>query len=258
MLKLLSLAIYMPGIRNRAKNYVKKQAKRAVGYAKKRYVKKGGPNMKNIYKDVMMLKSLVNIEKKKIDVTLAATTFGQTSGAGVTGGISRDFTPVIAQGITGLTRNGNSVKLVSGCLDLYFNQSVNAVNGGKIRWALVCKPDNAVPISSFDVFTQYLENNPFSAVRDYHSSRDPEYFTSLRVIAGGVVTLTPDNLTGSISFAQRKIPLKFNHHLKYNIDGTTTTSKNAFFFIATMDTGDVVALTGAQVQANMRWYYTDN
>ena len=43
------------------KKYVKKQAKRAYGAAKKRYVKKGGPNVAAIYKDVMMLKSLVNV-----------------------------------------------------------------------------------------------------------------------------------------------------------------------------------------------------
>lgn len=207
----------------------------------------------------MMLKSLVNVEKKRIDVTPGGpTTFGQTAGAGVTGAFAVIVTPSIPQGLTGATRNGNSLKLVSCVLDLYFNQSVNAVNGSKIKWHLICKPDNSTDVGPSTALTQFFEPNPFSTVIDYHSSRDAEFFTAYKIIKSGVVSLTPDNLTGQIAFAQRKVPLKLNHHMKYNTDASTVTTKNKFFLLFTMDTGDVVALTGAQVQYNMRWFFTDN
>lgn len=243
----------------RIKRYAKKQLKRGIRFAKKRYIKKGGPNVKNIYKDVMMLKSLVNVEKKRFDVTSAgALTFGQTAGAGVAGYLAVAVTPTPGQGNQLSARNGNSIKLVSCCIDLYFNQSANAVNGSKIKWYLFLRKDNGVDTTPTVAATQLMEINPFSAVIDYHSSRDAEYFTAYSVVKSGIVSLTPDSLTGQIAFAQRKVPLKLNHHLKFNTDATTITTKNKFFMLFTMDTGDNVALTGGQVQYNIRWYYTDN
>lgn len=236
---------------------IRKIGKKILKVAKKRYVKKGAPNMKNIMSDVKMLKSLVNVEKKRVDYTVSARTFGQTAGAGVNAYFSEQITPAIPQGITGSTRNGNSIKITSACVDLAFSQSVNAVNNVKIRWLMYVKPD-AAPLSSVNSVIQMFEPNPFAGVIDYHSSRDPEFFTQFRIIKSGVVNLRPDSLTGQISYVQLKVPLKLNHHLKYNTDGTGVTTKNQFYFCAVCDTGDTIALTGAQLQMNIRWYYTDN
>jgi len=243
----------------KAKAFGKRVAKKAYGAAKKRYVKKGGPNVANITKDVMMLKRLINVEKKRFDMTSPSPiTFGQTAGAGITGAQVVAISPTVAEGAQGNQRNGISFKIVSACLDLYFNQSVNAVNGGRIRWWMVMKPDNGINIVPANVMAQMLENNPFSGVVDYHSPRDAEYFSSYRVIKQGTVNLVPDSLTGQIAFQQRKYPLKITAHQRFQGDASTVTTKNAFFLIFTMDVGDAVALTGAQVQYNVRWYYTDN
>lgn len=226
---------------------------------KKRYVKRGGPNVANIYKDVMMLKSLVNVEKKRFDTTSAGPlTIGQTAGVGVSGGVCVNVSPAIAEGITGSTRNGLSFKIVSCCLDMYFNQSVNATNAVKIKWYMIMKKDNGVDTTNAQAYAQFLEPNPFSNVIDYHSSRDPEFFTAYRVMKSGVVNLQQDSITSQIAYAQRKIPLKLNFHQKFNSDVSTITTKNKVFMIFVLDTGDAVALTGAQVQYNLRWYYTDN
>lgn len=242
----------------KAKKYARGVAKRGMRMAKKRYVTKGGPNVKNIANDVMMLKSLLNVEKKRVDVTVAATSFGQTNGVGVSGGSCLILTPTIAQGTTGATRNGNSVKLVSGCLDVYLNQSVNTINQLKIRYCIFCKPDNSTTTPGATAYGQFYESNPFSTVIDFHSNRDPEFFNAYKVIKSGVVTLQQDQLAAGIAYAQLKVPMKFNHHLKYNSDASTVTTKNQFYIVFTSDTGDLAALTGAQFQYNMRWYFTDN
>jgi len=97
-----------------------------------------------------------------------------------------------------------------------------------------------------------------SGVNDYYSARDPEYFTAFRVIKCGVVSLHQDQITSGSATVQKKIPLKFNHHLKYNTDGSTTTTKNQMYLFVTCSGGDLGTATGATIQYNMRWYYTDN
>jgi len=249
----------MFGQKNTLKKYAKKQFKRAVKAGKKRYISKGGPNVKNIYKDVMMLKNLVNVEKKRKDVTLTTpSSLGATAGAGVTGAFNADITPAISQGNDNSTRNGNSLKLVSMCVDIQFGQSVNTNNAVRLRYFIVVNPDNSINKTSSTVLSNLLEVNPFSTVIDYHSSRDAEFFTAYRVIKQGTCMLIPDSITGQISYVQFKIPLKLNHHLKYNVNSSTTTTKNSFYLIVTADTGDAVALTGANILYNIRYYYIDN
>lgn len=247
----------------RFRKQVKKAVKVVGRTAGKRYLKgargKKSLNMRQIGQDVMMLKSLVNVEKRRFDITSAgALTFGQTAGAGVAGYLCVNVSPTPGQGTVLSARTGLSIKIVSCCIDMYFNQSVNAVNGGKIKWYMFIRKDNGVDTTPTVAATQLMEINPFSSVIDYHSSRDAEYFTSYKIIKQGVVSLTPDSLTSQIAFAQRKVPLKLNLHQKYNQDASNITTKNKFFMLFTMDTGDTVALTGAQVQYNLRWYYTDN
>jgi len=243
----------------RAKRYAKKAKRVVYKTVKARYVHKGGANINQIAKDVMMLKHLVNVEKKRFDLGITSNVgVGQLSGAGVSGQFSTVITPFPVEGITGNTRIGNSIKLVSGCLDMQFSQQSVAVNEVKLRWVIVCKPDNNANPSASTSIAQFYDPNPFSGVNDYHSSRDPEYFTSMRIIKSGVVTLRQDGVTSGQSIKQIKVPLKFNHHLKFNTDGSTITTKNQFYLFVTASAGDIAAFTGALLLYNMRWYYTDN
>ena len=225
---------------------------------KNKYVR-GASKLYELGQKVAMLTSLVNVEKKRFDMTTPSPlSFAQFAG-GASGGLCINVSPNPAEGITGNTRNGLSFKIVSACLDLYFNQQSAAINGIKIKWYLIVKPDNGVDTSNGTAYTQFLEVNPFSGVTDFHSSRDPEYFTAYRVIKQGITQLTPDALVGVTSYSQKKIPLKLNYHQRFNTDASLLTTKNKFFLIFTADTGEMnVALTGAQVQYNMRWYFTDN
>jgi len=243
----------------KAKKYVKKVGKKVYALAKKRYVTKGYPNMKNIVSDVKMLKHLVNIEKKRSDITVStATALGQTFGAGVSGAYASIIAPTILEGVTQGARVGLSVKVVSGCLDIQFAQQTSTVNNLKLQYWIVCKPDNGPFTSAPTAIANFFEPNPFSGVVDYYSSRDPEYFSSMKVIKTGSIRLQTDPITGATALVQKKFPLKFNHHLKYNTDASTTTTKNQFYLFVTCSGGDLGLATGATIQYNMRWYYTDN
>ena len=242
----------------KAKRFAKKVGKRVVRAAKKRYVTKGGPNIKNIYKDVMMLKHLVNIEKKRSDITTTGALVAQFVGAGVSGQYSANITPVLVEGVAQGQRIGQSVKLVSGCLDIQFSQQANSVNDIKVRWYIVCRPDNSSAYTAATSIAQFLEPNPFSVVNDYYSSRDPEYFTAFKVIKSGVVDIKEDPIASGTSIVQKKIPLRFDHHLKFNTDASTTTTKNNMMLFCTASAGDWGLATGVTFSYNMRWYYTDN
>ena len=244
---------------NKFKKYAKGVAKRGYKLAKKRYVRRGMPRMTNIIKDVALLKHLVNVEKKRKDFTqITALPVAALNGVGVSGAQCFNISPQIAQGVTQGTRNGNSIKITSACLDIQFAQQTSTVNDLKIKWHIICRPDNGASYSSATVQDTFYEPNPFSGVIDYYSSRDPEYFNAFRVIKTGIIDLKQDQVTSGQSIVQKKIPLKLNHHQKYNTDASVSTVKNAFFLLITCSGGDMALSTGASFGYNVRWYYTDN
>lgn len=242
------------------KKVAKRIYKKGKKFLKKRYVRKGAPNMKNIIKDVKMLKHLVNVEKKRSDTTVTIAQPFARSNASADGAYHAILSPTISQGLQGNERVGNSIKLVSGCLDVSIEQQVNALNSNKIKLMIVCRQENAANYTSTATLNSLLEVNPFTSRRDFYSNRDPEFFSEFRVIKSITMLLAQDNISSGIARIQKKIPLKFNHHLKYNNDGTTTTTKNQFYLIALASDGEMASptLTGAQIQYNMRWYFTDN
>jgi len=247
----------------KAKRYAKGVAKRVGRLARKRYMPKGVPNLQNLVKDVKMLKHLVNVEKKRFDVTVSAPiNVGQYNGA-ATGAHCSIITPYPIQGTAQSQRVGNSIKLVSCQFACQFLQQANCVNNMKIRWAIVCRPTNDVNVNASGNLNSFYEVNPFSTVIDYYSNRDPEYFSQFRVIKSGTITLKSDQTTNGQSAVQVKVPLRLNHHLKFNENSSTITTKNQFLLMMTASAGDIVPgqnapLTGALFQYNVRWYYTDD
>ena len=202
---------------------------------------------------------LMNVEKKRLDVapnqtgTAFALTAGLASGAYVS-----DITPAISQGISGTTRNGNSIKLVSACLDIQVKQQPSCVNQFRYKYFIVCRPDASQTLTPTIAFDQFCDVNPFTGFRDIHSNRDPEFYGQFRVIKRGSGSLSQDQVTSGVGYNQFKIPLKLNHHLKYNSDASTTTTKNQMFLFFVADSGDSVAGTGALAYYNVRYYYVDN
>lgn len=91
------------------KKYVRKQKKRLVSWAKKRYT--GKRAIINIAKDVTMLKSMVNTESKYFEALSVAA--APTVTAPYILGLND-----LATGNTATTRNGNSIKMRSNQLSM--------------------------------------------------------------------------------------------------------------------------------------------
>lgn len=201
---------------------------------------------------------LMNVEKKRVDVSQGVGVAFALNNGVTSGAYAVDITPTPAQGVTGSTRNGNSVKIVSACIDLQIKQDALTVNSFKYRWYIVTRPDAAQTLTASNALALFNEINPFTGFIDYHSNRDPEYFHMFRVIRKGTGQLSADQLASQTAFNQIKIPLRLNHHLKFNADASTTTTKNQFYLFIVPDTGSVTATTGALAYYNCRFYYVDN
>lgn len=253
----------MPYGKYRSGVYAKKARKagRKAAYKGGRMVKQrysGKSAIPNLLKDVTMLKHLVNVEKKRFDVTLTNSAAVSLTFGGATGAYSAIVSPTPSEGVSNNERIGNSIKLVSAMMNLRFSQQASALNPIDIKWFLVCRPDNGSGISATTSLSHFLEVNPFTTQRDYHSNRDAEYFSSMKVVASGVAHLKQDQITGGTGVVQRKVPLRLNYHLKYNTDTSTLTTKNQMYLFAVASEGDQALSTGALIQYNIRWYYTDN
>ena len=205
-----------------------------------------------------MLKSLINVEKKRKDRSLSSPTqLAQYASAGAAGYFCNDITPSIAQGVGASQRTGNSVKLTSMCLDIQFKQDSATKNQVMLRYYILNVKEANTTVNEAGL--ELLEPNPFSSVRDFHSNRDPEHFTKYRIIKSGVCKVAADfTHLNETSYKQIKIPLKLNHHLKYQSGSSNDSVKNTFFLLVVADTGNISTNTGIIIQYNARFYYTDN
>lgn len=240
--------------------WYKKISRYARSGIKKRYGSISKPKFASIAKDVANLKHLLNVEKKKTDVTLSTPTplaqYADTS-LTTTGVYVTRITPTIDQGIQNNQRTGNSLKLVSAMINLYFTQQQHATESLRLKWYIICVPEEDMPTSQVE--NKFMEENPFSGVIDFNSSRDPEHFTQFKIIRSGNAYLKADTShIARTSSANVKVPLKLNHHLKYASNTTADSTKNQFYLYVTVDRGDIALSTGANIQFNTRYYYTDN
>ena len=145
--------------------YVRKNIKYRYGH------KRGG--MVRLIQDVMLLKTLVNAEKKSISVNSGNNGIGQTDGATGDGAYFADITPAPAQGAGEDERTGDSIKLSTGVLALQLKQQSNTLHA--TRCILEIFQVLGTPQSLTTAFTQLYKPNPWvdnGSIRDYTSMPD--------------------------------------------------------------------------------------
>lgn len=242
----------------KAKKYGSKAMKIANKVNNNKYVK-GAATLYSLGQKVAMLSHLVNIEKKRFDITVSsAVNIAQSAGVGVSGNYAVSVPPNPAEGVAQGQRIGLSIKAVSGLLSMQFTQQSATLNKLKLRWYLVNRPDNSALQTAPSSINQFFEPNPFSGVIDYYSNRDPEYFNAFKIMRTGTVNLAQDAITSGSSIVQIKVPIKCDLHQKFNTDASIATVKNNIMLFVVCSGGDTALNTGATLVFNMRWYYTDN
>lgn len=189
----------MPRYNRRRRVVRKKKPSNWLGKRYKIYSKAGY----QLYKDVMRLKSLINVEHKYNDIT-GATTISQTWAAVLLNGI--------AQGDTTITRDGSSQKAMSHLLRLYLKMNASAT-ATRIRVILVrFKPAHEQSSS--------VVANMFESSTDIQSPLNKNYARDYKIYMDKTYALTVAKQE-SINI-NKYMPLKF--HTRYSGTGATYAS----------------------------------
>lgn len=244
----------------RARNVVKKIAKRSYRAAKRRYAPKGVLSIKKIVKDVRSIQRQLNVEKKFIN-NQWATQFARLSGAG-SGHNLFEITPQPTQGTSGggaafsACRIGNSIK-VTGCM-------MNMRIQGQSLQVLECKFKLYVFRTKNGLASptvgQILDPNIFigTNIYDYYSLRNQEHLGNIKIVKTFYGKIKSDVDAGATTDKIIQCPLKLNHHMRYDTDASTTSTINRFYILCVADSGDQGANTGLDFSGQVKWWFVDN
>lgn len=225
---------------------------------KKRYVGRKGLKVGRIAKDVMMLKRLVNVEKKRAISTYSGTV-GQVNGAGG-GAAIFDITPALTQGDTAGSRNGNVVKVVSMYMQGQFIQQSATLDGCRISIEIWCHKAREVPMSLSSTGAEIYVPSPFSGQIDLVSRRNQDYFSDYVCLRKVAVWVPNDTYGASNQFKNKtfNIGVKLQRHLRWSDAGTLINGQ--MFLIMRCQHGNASASTASTANVahqgvNTGWKY---
>lgn len=200
-----------------------KYAKKAYRSAKKAIKKRYGFNKKSksvkfvkMAKDIMMLKEMVNAEKKSFSLKDATSlSCGQVYG-NLTGTVCYDITPLILAGSAADQRTGNSVNLHSALYQFQLQQQSSATLANKVIiefWV-----NKGTQLNTSDAREYLFAPATFSGVIDYNSPRNQDRFSDFQLIRRVIKTTPTDSLSGEQTVNTFDVPVKFNrgkgHHIR--------------------------------------------
>jgi len=262
------------------KKILRKVAKKVKRAVKRRYVTKTGKGLRvgRIAKDVMMLKKMINAEKKTYaDKLSSAITVGQVGG-NTSGHQIIDVTPLPAQGTTSATRNGNSIKLTSAYYEFYFVKQSSATQRTSAIiefWKVPGEPYTATEISNGTAIADLFTPNEYvtgANIYDMVSSRRQDTFRNFKKVYSRRISFPALDIAGVTQTKLVKIPLKYGHHIKFASDGSQTVSAGQVLMTIRMENGNKstsvvntfgnIAVNGTNTGVSLNYsflsYFVDN
>lgn len=250
---------------------VKKGLKRRYGLNKK----SAGVNYGTIASDVLMLKKMVNAEKKSYPALFSGQFVGQVNGNS-TGALCYDITPYISQGLGADARTGSSVKLCSALYQFQLSQATGLTTKQKLIFEFWINKGTQLDAATAQTYIH--QNSTFSTVIDTNSPRNQDRYSEFRLVRRVTRTLAPEQLSGDSTSLTFDVPVKFNrgkgHHVRLvtNPSGVAQDCLNGQMFMTVRaDIGNASALTvstkpvhlqavntGAYMRFAYRVWYYDN
>jgi hypothetical protein len=197
----------------------------------------GPKSIGNIARDVTRLMSIINTEEKHIDLLPAATTVSLSSPIVV-------FVGGVAQGNTGTTRNGDSIKVNRIDLSLSFVFSTGTTASSTIsnqqyrwwlvRWLKTPSTSGSSPFSLSD-FLNVDANSYFSPLSFPNTDLNEDF----QILDSGDVSLTLPIIGASSSTVQRTIlhSKMCGFHQTYNGSLASNIVDNSVFFVCVASSG---------------------
>lgn len=229
--------------------------------AKARTAKNGilngyGLDIKAMKRDLMMVKSLLNVEEKHIDTLGTSTVVASASVVLPIG--------TVAQGSSSSQRTGDSIKIIRHDLNLLFNYSngtpaTSAQENQNFNWYYI--KYNKTPSSSGATafaISEFL-NQDTNGVYTPLSLVNPDTNENFTILDAGQVSIGP-NFLGTISVNANQFvesSLKHSFHQTYNGSASTNVCDNMTFLVVIASTG---INTGgiSTLSYGIRQWYVDN
>lgn len=242
------------GFGKSAKRTYMKLKKKAYGErgVKGRYYRVGAvKGLQNLAKDIDMIKSRLNVEKKFKDRDVSTFALGQVNQNGE-GATVWDITPDITQGTDSDERIGNSLKLTGLTIPLQLSQQVSCFGNRRVRVSLlrVNSADNNV--NSVEAFEKYWDVNPLTGVRDFNAPRAyrKDEHDGISCIRSAIIYVPgpkTDNATqGTVDDTEVnpknfRFNIKLQDVLRYNSSSSTLPDGIRYFLVLQCDAGNRAA-----------------
>ncbi|AXH75842.1 MAG: hypothetical protein [Cressdnaviricota sp.] len=247
---------------------------------------KGGIKIDAIAKDLMMIKSRLNSEKKeKREVEITSGKVGQVFGD-LNGYWFQDITPTLGQGTGADERVGNSLKMTGCNLNFQFMGQQNTLTGRKIKIGLyrVRDPSLGPTDGSTDIVTDVFDSNPltglfdFNAAKAYRNSKNDgiacirEKTVYLPKIQQLGTQTDRANIDYEKAYKTLNFPVKLNDLLRYEQDNDNLPNGFRYVIVVRADVGNssttansniqnipvVSGHSGVEFRMGQRWWYVDN
>jgi hypothetical protein len=226
----------------------------ARSFATARYTGKKAPG--NIAKDLLLLKSLINAEEKHSDILFDVSTVTNASPVILP-------LPTMAQGNSGETRTGDSIKVIRVDMSLRFAYGTgtsNSVCDQVFKWFLVryLKTPVASGTTPFTI-GEFLDAD-FSGNRSCVSLFSTDQMENFQVMQSGIVDVAPNFALAAVNNVASVI-LDVSHecsfHQTYNGSASTTICDNMCFLVVLGALPNNTAGTST-INGSMRLFYLDN
>lgn len=255
---------------SKAGKAVRKYTGNRYGRTKGQLVSKGIPQL---YKDVLMLKKMVNAEKKFVTIGPLTRDVGQVYNNTDAGYFQWDITPTPSQGTGQQYRTGSSIKLHSSQIRMQFRQQTNTHDTVKYTIYIAKVVGNPYASLTSATMNEFLLPDLISGVTDTNSLRNPDHYKDFRVIAKKTFYLGPDTYASqNIRVIDKQINLKYNnHHVRTAGDSQTSITEGQLILYVVVNSGNAgpvastlprichtTASTGSIMEAQIRHYFYDN
>ncbi|WP_445772286.1 hypothetical protein [Rheinheimera sp.] len=228
-------------------------------------------SLARIDKDVQMIKSRLNVEKKFKDGSITSGTCAQVN-VNSAGYYTSTLTPLISLGTGENDRIGGSLKLTGLHVQLQLQGQAQAYQARRFKCCIISSTDTSVTNAINDLW----DVNPLTGNVDYYSNRNysnqPRAHKILRTVyirtpQKQIIATTPDVAPSMV----KKFGVKMQQITRF--EGSSNTPKDMnYFLVMFADNGNShpsttssnsgvlcpIANSGTEVQEYFRWWYVDN
>lgn len=215
---------------------IKKTAGKVTTAAKKRYgigKGRGGFKFTQVAKDLEMIKSRLNVEKKFKDILDIDDNVGQSDGTA--GGLAWvDVTPILTQGVQEQGRVGNSIRATGMVLHIAARGQVNS-HKRRLKIILVrSRTGESIGQIESDLF----DANPLTGNIDYYSNRNYSGMKGPhKILATKYMNVIPHN-DSSVGFQAGKFSFKLNDVIRYDTNAATAPQDFQYYVMIYSDFGN--------------------